>query len=556
MPACSIDGCRRAYYAHGFCSLHYQRWRRHGDPLHERPHPAPPAESDPRPRCAVPDCGRVVDARGFCSLHYQRWLHYGDPLGVAPRRERPPKRICSIPGCDSEHYARGYCLMHWARWSRYGDPLKGAAPPRAKAPLPPTASARSRSRESRQERPQATDRLPPGRVVPAAKRSPECSLPGCVRPVWSRGYCRLHYGRILRTRSPGPVDPLRSRASSHACSVADCDRPADALGLCSGHYARLRKYGDPEFVPERKQRGVCVVAGCGRPHAAKGYCQMHYARWRKYGTPDGPGAPLHAPKEVPRSARPCAVAGCGGLTGVPGTARGLCSKHYTRYMRYGDLERGKRSKYSGCAVVGCERPVWSGGYCAMHLARVRTHGTPGEAAALAAPRSGRCVVEGCRRPVQNGVLGLCQPHTDRLKGYGSPEVGPPVERATGCLIDGCDRHYYARGLCRKHYTQAFGVRRQRVRDAPGFCTADQLAARAALWGWRCWVCRGPFDAVDHVKPIVVGGSNWPANLRPICQPCNSRKSSHWSGAAGLADLARRIRARAEPMAVEKHPDDA
>lgn len=30
---CTIAGCERVVLAHGWCSKHYQRWRRHGDPL-------------------------------------------------------------------------------------------------------------------------------------------------------------------------------------------------------------------------------------------------------------------------------------------------------------------------------------------------------------------------------------------------------------------------------------------------------------------------------------------------------------------------------------------
>lgn len=30
--ACSIEGCRKKHYARGWCSAHYTRWRRHGDP--------------------------------------------------------------------------------------------------------------------------------------------------------------------------------------------------------------------------------------------------------------------------------------------------------------------------------------------------------------------------------------------------------------------------------------------------------------------------------------------------------------------------------------------
>lgn len=33
MRVCSIEGCLRRHEARGWCSLHYDRWRRHGDPL-------------------------------------------------------------------------------------------------------------------------------------------------------------------------------------------------------------------------------------------------------------------------------------------------------------------------------------------------------------------------------------------------------------------------------------------------------------------------------------------------------------------------------------------
>ena len=39
------------------------------------------------------------------------------------------------------------------------------------------------------------------------------------------------------------------------------------------------------------------------------------------------------------------------------------------------------------------------------------------------------------------------------------------------------------------------------------------------------MCGTEATAIDHVKPIARGGSNWPANLRPACTPCNSRKGT-------------------------------
>lgn len=32
--------------------------------------------------CAVPDCGKLKQRRDWCSQHYQRWKRYGDPLAV------------------------------------------------------------------------------------------------------------------------------------------------------------------------------------------------------------------------------------------------------------------------------------------------------------------------------------------------------------------------------------------------------------------------------------------------------------------------------------------
>jgi len=66
----------------------------------------------------------------------------------------------------------------------------------------------------------------------------------------------------------------------------------------------------------------------------------------------------------------------------------------------------------------------------------------------------------------------------------------------------------------------------------------ELAGRMAYFGNRCWMCRGPFEHVDHVKPIAKGGPNILSNLRPACGRCNSSKCDKWFGAAGLKAFAR------------------
>jgi len=70
-------------------------------------------------------------------------------------------------------------------------------------------------------------------------------------------------------------------------------------------------------------------------------------------------------------------------------------------------------------------------------------------------------------------------------------------------------------------------RRARIQNADGDATAEQIAARWEVYGHTCYICGGPAEATDHVIPLVKGGSNWPANLRPICTQCNSRKHATW-----------------------------
>lgn len=58
-------------------------------------------------------------------------------------------------------------------------------------------------------------------------------------------------------------------------------------------------------------------------------------------------------------------------------------------------------------------------------------------------------------------------------------------------------------------------------------TTDQLAAKVAYWDAKCWICSGPWDSIDHVKPLNKGGPHMLANLRPVCTPCNTRKLDRW-----------------------------
>jgi 5-methylcytosine-specific restriction endonuclease McrA len=70
------------------------------------------------------------------------------------------------------------------------------------------------------------------------------------------------------------------------------------------------------------------------------------------------------------------------------------------------------------------------------------------------------------------------------------------------------------------------LRRQRERAAPGL---SSHARSKLLHTWkrkraRCTYCPSLATTVDHVVPLVRGGTNHEGNLTPCCRPCNSSKS--------------------------------
>lgn len=52
----------------------------------------------------------------------------------------------------------------------------------------------------------------------------------------------------------------------------------------------------------------------------------------------------------------------------------------------------------------------------------------------------------------------------------------------------------------------------------------QARARALHAQPRC-TCGAPATTVDHVIPLAEGGTHHPSNLRPLCNPCHTTKTS-------------------------------
>lgn len=184
-----------------------------------------------------------------------------------------------------------------------------------------------------------------------------------------------------------------------------------------------------------------------------------------------------------------------------------------------------------CGVADCDRGSVCRGFCDKHYRRVLKYGDPhsyngGEAL------GGQCSESHCvGAPVASD---LCRKHY-RAAWYARNRESV---RAYNMKYYAENREKYAEwnakwvgdNPARKRATQsaAAGRRRARMLEATsGHFSTEQLAQRMSMFDNSCWICGGPFQHVDHVKPLAAGGMHTLSNLRPSCANCNRRKNRTW-----------------------------
>lgn len=73
--------------------------------------------------CKITDCGNPkLNSRGWCSMHYQRWRRTGDPL-LSRSDKQNIGMPCTVQGCIQVRKAKGFCQTHYVRMKKHGSPL-------------------------------------------------------------------------------------------------------------------------------------------------------------------------------------------------------------------------------------------------------------------------------------------------------------------------------------------------------------------------------------------------------------------------------------------------
>lgn len=119
MKLCSVEGCEKARHVKiGYCSKHYAKYLKHGDPLGGRDNKYLPGQSPEK--CTIDGCDSKHAHGGLCQAHYLRKRRLGDPNA---KYDSEKGKICSLDGCGRKHYCKSFCSKHYQSWFKYGDPI-------------------------------------------------------------------------------------------------------------------------------------------------------------------------------------------------------------------------------------------------------------------------------------------------------------------------------------------------------------------------------------------------------------------------------------------------
>lgn len=243
-----------------------------------------------------------------------------------------------------------------------------------------------------------------------------------------------------------------------------------------------------------------------------------------------------------RKSEPCTVDGCSRLATA---ARGMCGTHYSRWQRGTDIARPVRPQAyadgTTCSVPGCGQRVLAKALCSLHYQRLTKRGD----VQASRPPKGDPTERWCPDCEQS------RPRTE-FYALGNGRLSPYCKRCSGRRSAATVWRNHARLLSwRRKWTAEnrerlrqqdrdryrknpakfinYTQRRQAMRKgAVSTMTQSAWAEILEYFDHRCAYCLEKDCALeqDHVVALVRGGDDTPENIVPACKVCNARKNCH------------------------------
>jgi len=152
MKNCSINNCNRKHESQGYCRSHYNKFRRHGDPLYER-------KLNVFKKCKLENCNNKTESLGYCRSHYSKFKRHGNPNY---KQDFNYLKKCLVDNCNNNQRSRGYCNLHYTKLLKYNNP----------------------------------------KFERINIRLLKCEVDNCNEKQQSKGFCKVHYLKFLRYNNP------------------------------------------------------------------------------------------------------------------------------------------------------------------------------------------------------------------------------------------------------------------------------------------------------------------------------------------------------------------
>lgn len=325
-----------------------------------------------------------------------------------------------------------------------------------------------------------------------------CSIDGCERPFYARGWCTMHYWRWYRNDDP-EVWRANHKNQGKSCSIDGCDKPAKSRGWCGVHYKRWHEHGDPLVVHAPERLNACAVCGNLLSARQRRFCSKRCANrlhWREA------EAKAHRPRtRKPRPRHQCICVVCSALFEATEARARYCS-----------------TGANSCEATAKSRPSIT----VIHVSWCRT----------------------CRTPIKGRGRAYCSRECLPSK------TAPPFD-CTVCgahVVPGtaghhCQAHRYCGAKCRDRAARerareslqlAEHRQRRRARKRKAYVAPVYRKRIFERDDWKCQICGEAVrrkvqvphplaPTIDHIIPLADGGTHEPANVQTAHFLCNARK---------------------------------